>query len=141
MFGVTPIVPAYGRDYKNKKDLIADFNANKDFQTPSGSYINKSQILEMNMSTIQVRYSNNRKTTVIDVTPGIVSLPPKEKKLKNMITLEEYEDLTSGYMGYCTSCGFTQEGVEDDAQNYECDDCGESTVFGAGELLMMGLVE
>jgi hypothetical protein len=25
------LVPAYGRDYKNKKDVLADFNAGKDF--------------------------------------------------------------------------------------------------------------
>lgn len=25
------VVPAYGRDYKNKKDLAADFHAGKDF--------------------------------------------------------------------------------------------------------------
>jgi hypothetical protein len=38
--------------------------------------------------------------------------------------------------GFCTACGHEQEGCEPDAQNYECDVCGERQVFGAQELLM-----
>lgn len=43
------LVPAYGRDYKSKKELLADWNADKDFliqdmSSPhDGRYINKSQ--------------------------------------------------------------------------------------------------
>ena len=38
--------------------------------------------------------------------------------------------------GFCKACGHEQEGCEPDAQNYECEACGEAEVFGAAELLM-----
>jgi hypothetical protein len=41
-----------------------------------------------------------------------------------------------GNPGFCTSCGEDADGCEPDARNYECDCCGERTVFGAEELLM-----
>ena len=31
MFGLTPIMPAYGRDYTSAKTAQADFDAGKDF--------------------------------------------------------------------------------------------------------------
>ena len=39
--------------------------------------------------------------------------------------------------GICGSCGYEQEGCEPDARNYECDSCGENTVFGAEEAMFM----
>jgi hypothetical protein len=38
--------------------------------------------------------------------------------------------------GFCLVCGLEHDGVEPDAQNYECEACGEPQVFGADELLM-----
>lgn len=38
--------------------------------------------------------------------------------------------------GFCNACGIDVEGVEPDAQNYECESCGESEVFGAEEFLI-----
>ncbi len=40
-------------------------------------------------------------------------------------------------LGYCTTCGEEQGGCEPDAREYECESCGENTVFGAEELLIM----
>ena len=40
--------------------------------------------------------------------------------------------------GFCVRCGFESNGCEPDARRYECEDCGERTVYGAEELLMMG---
>jgi len=40
-------------------------------------------------------------------------------------------------LGICTSCGEEQGGCEPDARNYECESCGEMTVFGAEELMFM----
>ena len=40
-------------------------------------------------------------------------------------------------LGYCTTCGDEQGGCEPDARKYECESCGEMTVFGAEELLIM----
>lgn len=34
------VTPAYGRDYKSKKEVLADWEAGKDFQLqPSGQYM------------------------------------------------------------------------------------------------------
>lgn len=38
--------------------------------------------------------------------------------------------------GFCISCGIDVEGVEPDAREYECECCGERTVYGAEELLL-----
>ena len=44
------LLPAYGRDYKSKQAVIADFDANKDFilsqfgSPDDGRYINREQV-------------------------------------------------------------------------------------------------
>jgi hypothetical protein len=38
--------------------------------------------------------------------------------------------------GFCLICGLEVDGVEPDAQNYECESCGAEQVFGCEELLM-----
>jgi len=40
-------------------------------------------------------------------------------------------------IGFCTTCGDEQYQVEPDAREYICESCGEPTVFGAEELLIM----
>jgi predicted RNA-binding Zn-ribbon protein involved in translation (DUF1610 family) len=44
--------------------------------------------------------------------------------------------------GFCTHCGewTALGGVEPDAHEYECDECGNMTVYGAEECVMMGIV-
>ena len=37
--------------------------------------------------------------------------------------------------GNCLACGNIQDGCEPDAENYECESCGESRVCG-GEILL-----
>jgi len=39
------------------------------------------------------------------------------------------------YIGFCTSCGNDQSGVEPDANGYRCDSCGDMAVCGAEDLL------
>ena len=41
--------------------------------------------------------------------------------------------------GFCLACGDECEGVEPDARRYECDACGAHKVYGAEELMIMGL--
>ena len=41
--------------------------------------------------------------------------------------------------GFCIACGADAAGVERDAQEYECEACGEAAVYGAEELLFMGV--
>ena len=62
------LTPAYGRDYKNKKAVLADWNANKDFIIADcmhpycGKPTNKEQLTGHD---IMLRYDNLRKITAI----------------------------------------------------------------------------
>jgi len=68
LFGISPLTPAYGRDYTNKKTLLEDFNANKDFLTALGKPINKEQIKnEVKTNYINIRYDQLTKIVVADV--------------------------------------------------------------------------
>ena len=65
------LTPAYGRDYRNKQEVKADFEADKDFLLQDffspydGKPINKSQILPG--KKVNIRYSNLRKVAVLTV--------------------------------------------------------------------------
>jgi hypothetical protein len=43
--------------------------------------------------------------------------------------------------GFCLNCGAGAYGVEPDARNYKCEECGRMEVYGAEEILMMGETE
>lgn len=43
-----------------------------------------------------------------------------------------------GGLGFCTECGADRDGVEPDAEGYECYDCGQHAVMGC-ELLYITL--
>lgn len=51
---------AYGREYKNQKEIRADWNANKDFQGLGldTRYVNKSDAKDLGLNVI-VRYGKN----------------------------------------------------------------------------------
>jgi hypothetical protein len=58
------------------------------------------------------------------------------------MTVAEFEEVCDAYQGFCTNCRrTTTHGVEPDAREYECESCGERTVYGAEEALFMGLIE
>ena len=60
-----------------------------------------------------------------------------------MITcsVEEYAEHEESYDGCCSGCGeWTFGGVEPDAVNYECENCGEFLVQGIMNLLMDGVL-
>ena len=64
------VLPAYGRDYKNKKEILADYLANKDFEVSDISNkgkINKSDCLRMGIACLIVRYRNNQRLASINV--------------------------------------------------------------------------
>jgi hypothetical protein len=67
MFGISPITPAFGRDYKSAKALKEDFEANKDFVTASGRYINKEQIKALGLKTVNARYKKLTEVCVLKV--------------------------------------------------------------------------
>ena len=48
----------------------------------------------------------------------------------------ERRNMTLDNPGFCLICGAEVDGVEPDAQNYECEACGAEQVFGADELLL-----
>lgn len=51
------VIPAYGRDYKNQRDALADWNADKDFiDAWSRSATNKSDCEQMGLKVI-IRYA------------------------------------------------------------------------------------
>jgi len=54
-----------------------------------------------------------------------------------MTQLEEADECSSGF---CVSCEYEQSGVEPDATKYTCENCGKQQVYGAAELVLMGLV-
>lgn len=58
--------------------------------------------------------------------------------MDNRPTLEELAAIAEDLGGFCKGCGAEAYGVEPDARNYECDECGERKVFGAEELIMQG---
>jgi hypothetical protein len=58
-------IPAYGRDYKSKKAVLADWNANKDFLSVGfggEGYINKQDAAGQ---TVNIRYQRQNKVVVV----------------------------------------------------------------------------
>lgn len=64
---------------------------------------------------------------------------PKTKTFD--MTEDEYQSYDEDLMGLCITCGEERSSCEPDARNYECEACGEKTVFGVAELLLMGAIE
>ena len=62
------------------------------------------------------------------------------KEHSAVITIDEFQELNEENGGACIACKAWAYGVEPDARKYECEECGEHQVYGAEELLMMGLV-
>jgi hypothetical protein len=42
-------------------------------------------------------------------------------------------------IGYCIRCGIECDGIEPDASGYACKECKANGVYGAEQLLLMGL--
>lgn len=42
----------------------------------------------------------------------------------------------SASKGFCLACANEQDGVEPDAEDYECEVCGEEAVMGAEQILI-----
>lgn len=73
------LIPAYGRDYKSKAAVLADWDANKDFiiqvwLNPNhigyGTYVNKAQLKDLQFdgfSHITFRYSRCTKGFIIQI--------------------------------------------------------------------------
>ena len=63
---------AYGRDLKNKREILEHYNSNKDFQNLSvtSGIVNKQDAKRFKVGYLNVRYNNLMKIAVIDVKKG-----------------------------------------------------------------------
>ncbi len=59
---------------------------------------------------------------------------------RRTFTMSQVEEASGLQAGFCIACGAMQEECEPDAREYKCDDCGADKVFGAEEIMLMGLV-
>ena len=61
--------------------------------------------------------------------------------MSHTFTLEQIQEMMDESGGFCIACGAPSwDSVEPDARNYPCEECGERKVYGAEELVLMGLV-
>tara|TARA_Y100000310_G_C20296865_1_gene629841 strand:- start:22 stop:234 length:213 start_codon:yes stop_codon:yes gene_type:complete len=64
------IVPTYGRDYKNKSDLMKDFNNNRDFKVCdmfsqwNNKSVNKND-LKGHYKSVKIRYNKLQKIIIV----------------------------------------------------------------------------
>ena len=61
--------------------------------------------------------------------------------MKYAFSKEEYLSLRFRYIGICLTCGEKRNGIEPDARQYECKECGEKQVYGIEEALLDGVIE
>lgn len=65
-----------------------------------------------------------------------------EEEKESVLTLEIIEEARENSLGYCTRCQeWTGECVEPDIYEGSCPVCEQDTLYGAEELVIMGLVE
>jgi len=62
-----------------------------------------------------------------------------KKQYKQSIKVLEEVILADNTRGFCLCCGEEQDGVEPDGRRYRCVNCGQSKVYGAEQLVLMGL--
>ena len=55
--------------------------------------------------------------------------------------LEDVEAAMADMAGFCIECGAQRDCCEPDARGYRCEVCGEKSVYGAEELIVMGRVD
>ena len=55
-------------------------------------------------------------------------------------SLSEIQDAIENMQGFCIACGSKADRIEPDARKYTCEACGKPRVYGAEELVIMGLV-
>jgi hypothetical protein len=65
------ISPAYGRDYRSKKDAESAFQQNQDFIVESiasgyaGSYCNRSDLKAGGIKQVEIRYLKKTRLTIV----------------------------------------------------------------------------
>jgi hypothetical protein len=66
---------------------------------------------------------------------------PKKESKKCKVTLDQVMAAIEAddCLGFCLACGEEAYNVEPDARRYTCESCGKPQVYGAEELLLMGV--
>ena len=54
-------------------------------------------------------------------------------------TLAQIQEADAMECGLCLACGAFRDCCEPDARKYRCEECNENQVYGANEIMMMGL--
>lgn len=76
----------------------------------------------------------------IGLAGGRAPAPPRP--CARLIPEAEYEEASESNLGWCPAClAFTREHTEPDAEGYDCTECGGSSVVGAEQALLLGLVQ
>jgi hypothetical protein len=71
MLRLGTLTGSYGRDYRNKKDLLNDWNSDKDFRDSwSGQHTNRADLNAMGTTTAKVRYNRLQSVTVLTRVKG-----------------------------------------------------------------------
>lgn len=67
------LTPAYGRDYRSKKAVLEDFDADKDFiinditNRWDGKPVNKAQLVKAKQRVVYIRYGKLRKVMEVKI--------------------------------------------------------------------------
>lgn len=64
------LTPAYGRDYKSKKEVLTDFENGKDFlfnSFDSQGYCNKQDLIDKGIESVQIRFKKNTQVIIVKV--------------------------------------------------------------------------
>jgi hypothetical protein len=75
---------------------------------------------------------------------GAIVKELKGEKTGRVLRVAALADVVAGIeagdsIGYCIACGHENHGVEPDARRYPCEQCEALKVYGAEEVLLMGL--
>jgi hypothetical protein len=70
---------------------------------------------------------------------NMITYKAKSGKMQYKPSLEELEEMDKNQQGFCLACGEIYDGVEPDARRYDCEACGNSKVYGAAELALLGI--
>jgi hypothetical protein len=57
--------------------------------------------------------------------------------LERVLEAAQRHNISLDDPGFCIECGHEQEGCEPDARDISCENCGESKVYGAEELVQV----
>ena len=83
--------------------------------------------------------ANNELVAPVTEKPNFRSYTTKSGKVLFKPSTEFAIELSHNNQGFCLACSATNDGVEPDARGYSCEVCDEHKVYGAEELVLMGL--